>query len=186
VVDLGTGSGVLGFSAARPGSGRPRARDRARADHRGGTSGRALANGIHNVVFHRVHSSAFEVPEGADVILHEQIGVAMFDERVVENVAELRDRILKPGGCGGADGVLDGLCVYFSAGFDPERWFTSSPAESPTSWGSPLQRVEQRPAKSRRHHRGHGLRGRSRLPGQLDVGRRSDGRPNRGAPAAPP
>ena len=50
------------------------------------------------VVFHRVHSSDFELPERADVILHEQIGEALFDERVVENVAELRDRILKPGG----------------------------------------------------------------------------------------
>ena len=32
-----------------------------------------------------------------------------------------------------ADGVLDGLCVYFSAGFDSERWFTSSPDAPPTS-----------------------------------------------------
>ena len=58
----------------------------------------SLANSIENVVFHRVHSSDFELPERADVILHEQIGEALFDERVVENVAELRDRILKPGG----------------------------------------------------------------------------------------
>ena len=44
--------------------------------------------------------------------------------------------------------MLDGLCVYFAAGFDAERWFTSSPAAPPTSWGSPLLRVEQHPVKA--------------------------------------
>ncbi|HEY5876778.1 MAG TPA: 50S ribosomal protein L11 methyltransferase [Ilumatobacteraceae bacterium] len=236
VVDLGTGSGVLGFFAARLGAARVHAIEHGPIIE--AAQAVALANGIDNVVFHRVHSSDFELPERADVILHEQIGEALFDERVVENVAELRDRILKPGGrifpahlrlfiepvevradtrapfaweqelhgidfraleqfgrtqpssyrqprfrpfpferflCEPApvvevdlhhanpgelpteisyrrevvaDGMLDGLCVYFAAGFDPERWFTSSPAAPPTSWGSPLLRVEQRSVKA--------------------------------------
>ena len=207
---------VLGFFADRLGAARVHAIEHGPIIE--AAQAVALANGIDNVVFHRVHSSSFELPEGADVILHEQLGEALFDERVVENVAELRDRILRPGGrifpahlrlfiepvevradtctpfaweqelhgidfraleqfgrtqpssyrqprfrpfpferflCepspvvevdlhhakpgelpteityrreAVADGVLDGLCVYFAAGFDPKRWFTSSPA----------------------------------------------------------
>ena len=47
-----------------------------------------------------------------------------------------------------ADGVLSGLCVYFSAGFDEQRWFTSSPDSTPTHWGSPLLRVESQTVRA--------------------------------------
>jgi len=96
VVDLGTGTGVLAFLAARAG-----ARVVHAVEH-GPMLDLACAvardNGITNVVFHRCHSTRFALPEPADVIIHEQIGDAAFDERAVENLVDLRGRILKPGG----------------------------------------------------------------------------------------
>lgn len=43
-----------------------------------------------------------------------------------------------------AEGILDGFCVYFTARFDDETAFSTSPDRPPTSWGSPLLRVESR------------------------------------------
>jgi protein arginine N-methyltransferase 1 len=236
VVDLGTGSGVLAMFASKLGAARVHAIEHgpiieaARAV--------AKANGIDNIVFHRMHSSNFELPERADVIVHEQIGEALFDERMVENIGDLRARVLKPGGrilpahvrlfiepvslhpdrripfaweqqLHGidfraleefgrsqpasyfrprfqpfpidrfltapapvveadlhtvrpedlpksisyqrpvvADGELSGLCVYFSAGFDEKRWFSSSPDGRPTSWGSNMLRVESQTVRA--------------------------------------
>ena len=45
-----------------------------------------------------VHSTEFYLDEPVDVILHEQIGDFLFDEAMVPNVCDLRDRLLKPGG----------------------------------------------------------------------------------------
>ena len=58
----------------------------------------AAANGIQGIEFHNVHSRSFRPPERVDVILHEQIGEAVFDENMVENIVDLRDRVLKPSG----------------------------------------------------------------------------------------
>jgi protein arginine N-methyltransferase 1 len=95
VVDLGSGTGVLSFFAARQGA-------HVHAVEHGPIVEAAQAvardNGIDNVEFHRVHSRRLELPAKADVIVHEQIGDALFDERVVENIVDLRDRFLKPGG----------------------------------------------------------------------------------------
>lgn len=96
VVDLGTGTGVLAFLAARAG---------ARVVH-GIEHGPmielarelAAANRIGNVELHRMHSRRFSLPERADVIVHEQIGDALFDEQVVANIVDLRERVLAPGG----------------------------------------------------------------------------------------
>lgn len=95
VLDLGSGTGVLSFFAARQGAQVHGIEHSPLVD-----AARAVAadNGIENVEFHRVHSSRFELPVKADAIVHEQIGDALFDERMVENIAELRDRFLKPGG----------------------------------------------------------------------------------------
>jgi hypothetical protein len=106
-------------------------------------------------------------PSVAQRLLHDASGKAHANPGALPTEISYRREVL-------ADGVLDGLCVYFAAGFDPERWFTSSPAAPPTSWGSPLLRVEQRPVKSRRRHRGHDFSRRPRLPRQLDVERRRD------------
>jgi type I protein arginine methyltransferase len=96
VVDLGTGTGILAFLAARAGARLVHAIEHGETiEHARAV---ARANGITNIVFHRTHSTRFELPERADIILHEQIGDALFDERVVEHVADLRRRVLKPGG----------------------------------------------------------------------------------------
>jgi protein arginine N-methyltransferase 1 len=95
VVDLGTGTGVLGFMAANRGA-------KVHAVEHGkiieAAEAVAADNRIENVTFHRAHSARVELPEKADAIIHEQIGEAAYDERVVENIADLRDRLLKPGG----------------------------------------------------------------------------------------
>lgn len=95
VVDLGTGTGVLALFAAKQGA-------EVHAVEHGPIAAAAEAvardNGITNIQFHRVHSKDLELPGQADVILHEQIGEAAYDERVLDNICDLRDRLLKPGG----------------------------------------------------------------------------------------
>jgi protein arginine N-methyltransferase 1 len=233
VVDVGTGTGVLGFLAAQRGA-------KVHAVEHGKIIEAAEAvardNGLDNVTFHRSHSGNLELPEKADAILHEQIGEAAYDEKIVENLADLRNRLLKPGGriypgrldmyvepvqlradlrapfvwqqnINGIDfrrlrdfvtpthrylfkafrpfpfghflcepeavvsidletatvadmpknvsyersvtvpGILDGYCVYFTAYFDDELSFTSSPESKGTSWGNILMRVESQPVE---------------------------------------
>jgi type I protein arginine methyltransferase len=96
VVDLGTGTGVLAIFAARAGAGEVHAIEHGPMAEVAQEIARD--NGADAVKVHRVHSRSFELPGGVDVIVHEQIGEALFEERVVENVADLRDRVLKPGG----------------------------------------------------------------------------------------
>jgi protein arginine N-methyltransferase 1 len=95
VIDLGTGSGVLALMAARQGA-------RVHAIEHGPIieAAREVArdNGVTTIEFHQLHSGRLELPEKVDAIVHEQIGDALFDEHVVKNIADLRDRLLKPGG----------------------------------------------------------------------------------------
>jgi protein arginine N-methyltransferase 1 len=96
VVDLGTGSGVLAFFASRAGARRVHAIEHGPlAD---AAEAVAADNGIANVELHRTHSRKLKLPAKVDVIVHEQIGEVLFNEQVVENVVDLRDRVLKPGG----------------------------------------------------------------------------------------
>lgn len=96
VVDLGTGTGILAFFAARAGAKRVYAIDH--GDTIEVAEAVAAANGIHTVEFVRANSRDFQPPEKVDVIVHEQIGDELFDENMIENVTDLRDRILRPGG----------------------------------------------------------------------------------------
>ncbi len=96
VIDLGTGTGILAAFASRQGAAHVYAVDHSSIiDH-----ARELAaeNGIENVDFEDVHSSRLYLDKRVDVILHEQIGDYLFDEAMVPNVCDLRDRLLKPGG----------------------------------------------------------------------------------------
>jgi type I protein arginine methyltransferase len=96
VVDLGTGTGILAAFAARRGAAMVYAIDHSEIiDH---ARALAVANEVENVEFISTHSSAFTLDEPVDVILHEQMGDCLFDEAMVANVTDLRDRLLKPGG----------------------------------------------------------------------------------------
>jgi protein arginine N-methyltransferase 1 len=96
VIDLGTGTGILAALASRSGAAHVYAIDHSEILTHARTL--AVANGIKNVDFIATHSSDFTTAERVDVILHEQMGDCLFDEAMVANVADLRDRLLKPGG----------------------------------------------------------------------------------------
>lgn len=96
VIDLGTGTGILAAFASRAGAGQVYAVDHSTIiEH---AQRLAAENGINNVIFEDVHSKDLYLEEKVDVILHEQIGDFLFDEAMIPNVCDLRDRYLKPGG----------------------------------------------------------------------------------------
>ncbi len=96
VIDLGTGTGILAAFASRQGAAQVYAVDHSSII--GHARELAAENGIENVAFEDVHSTELFLDEPVDVILHEQIGDFLFDEAMVPNVCDLRDRLLKPGG----------------------------------------------------------------------------------------
>ena len=96
VIDLGTGTGILAAFAARRGAAKVYAIDHSEILKHAKTL--AVANQIQNVEFISTHSQKFSTDEPVDVILHEQMGDCLFDEAMVANVCDLRDRLLKPGG----------------------------------------------------------------------------------------
>ena len=96
VIDLGTGTGILAAWAARAGAAQVWALDHSAILSHAKTL--AAENGIEAVEFVATHSTDFTLPEPVDVILHEQMGDFLFDEGMVRNVCDLRDRLLKPGG----------------------------------------------------------------------------------------
>jgi type I protein arginine methyltransferase len=95
VADLGTGSGVLACLAAMRGA-------KVYAIEHGPIIERArqlaAANGLTNIQFVHSHSREFHPVEKVDLLLHEQIGMSLLDEDMVENLLDLRARVLKPGG----------------------------------------------------------------------------------------
>jgi type I protein arginine methyltransferase len=95
VLDLGAGSGVLSFFAAENGAS-VHALEHGPIIEAAKAVGRA--NNVQNVTFHREHSRRFRSSEKFDVLLHEQIGNAVLDEMMVENISDIRQRLLKPGG----------------------------------------------------------------------------------------
>jgi protein arginine N-methyltransferase 1 len=96
VVDLGTGTGILAAFAARRGAAKVYAIDHSEIlEH---AKALAIFNRVENVEFVAAHSSDFTLDQPVDVIVHEQMGDWLFDEGMVANVCDLRDRILKPGG----------------------------------------------------------------------------------------
>lgn len=96
VIDLGTGTGILAAFASRRGAAKVYAIDHSSIlEH---ARSLAEANGLERVEFIASHSMKFSGVAPVDVILHEQMGDALFDESMVANVCDLRDRLLKPGG----------------------------------------------------------------------------------------
>lgn len=96
VLDFGTGTGILAYFAAKQSPKKLYALDHSDfievakkiADH----------NNINNVTFVKKNSKDFHPEEKLDVILHEQIGDELFDENMVENILDLKKRLLKKNG----------------------------------------------------------------------------------------
>jgi type I protein arginine methyltransferase len=96
VVDLGAGTGLLSCFAARAGARLVHAVENGPIID--AAQDVAKENGITNIAFHRVSSREFSLSHRVDVIVHEQLGTALFNEHVVANVVDLRDRLLEEGG----------------------------------------------------------------------------------------
>ena len=97
VVDLASGTGILGLLACRAGAAR------VYAIEQDGIAGLAReiarANGFDRVVTSiRGHSRAVSVPEGADVVVCDQIGGFGLEADILERAREVRSRFLKTGG----------------------------------------------------------------------------------------
>ena len=97
VLDVASGTGILGLLACRGGASRVYsieqsgiieiARELAHAN--------GFADRVHFVM---AHSSWADLPESVDVIVCDQIGHFGFDAGIVEMIADVRSRFLKPGG----------------------------------------------------------------------------------------
>jgi type I protein arginine methyltransferase len=96
VVDIGAGTGILSFFAAR------KAAKVYAVEHSSiiETAKKVCAdNNIGNVQFIKRNSRGLTLDRKADVIIHEQIGGANpFSENMIENLLDARRRLLKPGG----------------------------------------------------------------------------------------
>jgi SAM-dependent methyltransferase len=97
VLDIGTGSGVLAMFAARAGAGKVYAVEATgiielakRLAERNGLAAR--------IEFIRARVEEIELPEQADCIVSEWMGVFALQENMLPSIASARDRLLKPGG----------------------------------------------------------------------------------------
>ncbi|MFN8052577.1 MAG: class I SAM-dependent methyltransferase [Acidimicrobiales bacterium] len=96
VLDVGTGTGLLAFMASRAGARKVYAVEHSDFIEVARDIGRR--NGFTNVEFVQANSRDFTPPEPVDVVLHEQMGDELFNENMLENLLDLRDRVLAPGG----------------------------------------------------------------------------------------
>lgn len=97
VVDIGTGTGVLAFFAAAKSPRKIYALDHS-TKMLTYAKAAAEANHISNLTYVASSSRRFCPAEPIDVIVQDQMGIALFDERMVETILDVRDRCLKPGG----------------------------------------------------------------------------------------
>jgi type I protein arginine methyltransferase len=93
VVDLGTGTGILSFMSAQQNPEKIYAIDH--SDFINVSRKIAKYNNINNITFVQINSRDFKPTEKSDIILHEQLGNALFDENMIENILDLKKRILK-------------------------------------------------------------------------------------------
>lgn len=97
VVDLGSGTGVLGLLACRAGAARVYSLEA--TSMIGVAREICRANGFADrVTFVKEYSRWADLPEKADVIVADQIGRFGFEAGVFEYFADARQRFLKPGG----------------------------------------------------------------------------------------
>lgn len=96
VLDLGTGTGLLAFMASRAGAKKVYAVEH--SDFIEVAREIGAHNGFTNIEFVQANSRDFTPPEPIDVVLHEQMGDELFNENMLANVLDIRDRALAPSG----------------------------------------------------------------------------------------
>lgn len=95
VLDIGCGSGILSFFACQAGA-------KVYAIDRGGMAGVAQFLARHlgfadRITVLRDESTNVELPERADVLISETLGVLGFDENLLGSIVDARARLLRPG-----------------------------------------------------------------------------------------
>ncbi|MBL8007745.1 MAG: 50S ribosomal protein L11 methyltransferase [Ignavibacteria bacterium] len=96
VIDLGTGTGILSFMASKKSPSKIFAIEH--SDIIDSARKAAVHNNISCIEFVNINSREFNTDIKADVLIHEQIGAYLFDENMIDNILDLRDRVLKKGG----------------------------------------------------------------------------------------
>lgn len=97
VVDLGSGSGILGFFALQAGCRRLYSVERSDFIHHARTI--AERNDFAGrTEFIQADLFDVQLPEKADVLIHEQVGAYVWEENLVEKLVHARERLLAPGG----------------------------------------------------------------------------------------
>lgn len=96
VIDLGTGTGILSFFASQKSPKKIYAIEHGKIIE---TAKKVCEhNGIKNIEFVNSNSRNFSINEKADYIIHEQIGALLFDEHMIENLSDLKQRLLNKDG----------------------------------------------------------------------------------------
>lgn len=129
VVELGTGSGILSCFAAQQGPAVVHAIDHSEVIDVARQV--AAANSL-DITFHQTHSRNVSLERPATVLIQEQIGDWVFNENMIANVTELRDRLLAPGGM-----ILPAL---FDVYVEPVQ--TTDDAQVPFIWEQNLHGVD--------------------------------------------
>ncbi|MGK0425690.1 MAG: protein arginine N-methyltransferase 1 [Ilumatobacter sp.] len=96
VVDLGTGTGLLAFMASTAGATKVYALDHADVILLAKDVG--AENGFTNIDYVQANSREFNATEPVDVVVHEQLNDELFGENMIENLLDIRDRVLRDGG----------------------------------------------------------------------------------------
>lgn len=130
VVDLGTGTGILSFLASKQEPKTIYAIDQ--SEFIDVAKDIALHNKIDNIEFVHKNSREFEIDAKADVIIQEQMGEVLFNENMIENILDLKKRVLKNGGI-----ILPGKYEFFI-----EPAFISGPIAAPFIWEQKIHGID--------------------------------------------
>ena len=130
VLDVGAGTGILSFFAAKAGA------KRVYAVEASGMAAKAVKlaagnglSGVVQVLNQRVEE--VELEERVDVLISEPLGIALVNERMLESYIRARDALLKPGGK-----MFPSCATLFAAPFSDEPLFQEQFAKA-AFWTQP-------------------------------------------------
>ena len=124
VMDVGAGTGILSFFAARGGASTVYAVEASLMAHK--AEKQAAANGLGGVVKvlnQRVEEVSLDAK--VDVLISEPLGIALVNERMLESYIAARDAHLKPGGK-----MFPDRCVMYAAPFSDEALYSEQLAKT--------------------------------------------------------